>query len=62
MCFSLSGTQAYPTNDVIMVTGIIGIRTTRMNGIRDTGYFGQKLMGYGILRPPPPLLGRALDK
>ena len=40
-------------NDVIMVTGIIGIRTTRINGTRDI--LAQKLIGYGILRSPSPL-------
>ena len=39
-------------NDVIMVTGIIGIQTTRINGTRDI--LAQKLIGYGILRSPPP--------
>ena len=28
----------------------MGIQTTEIE--RDTGYFGQKLMGYGILRTP----------
>ena len=35
------------------VTGIIGIQTTGINGIRDINC-GQKLMEYGILRPPFP--------
>ena len=42
-------------NDVIMVTGIIRIRTTRINGIQDI--LAKKLMGYRILRPPPPQRG-----
>ena len=35
MCFRYQVPKHFTLNDVIMVTGVIGIRITRMNGIRD---------------------------
>ena len=49
ICFRYQVPEHFTLNDVIMVTGVIGIRITRMNGY---GIFWPKLMGYGILRPP----------
>ena len=35
MCFRYQVPKHFTLNDVIMVTGVIGIRITRMNGMRD---------------------------
>ena len=35
MCFRYQVPKHFTLNDVIMVTDVIGIRITRMNGIRD---------------------------